>query len=282
MSNIQIDNPLRIIALAEQMQGYNKAFSMFIENLQNAVKTTMDQLIRLQILVNNKIDEIKAEISDLYNQKSYLSWPDDKEEIWSIDSQIKSLKQDLNVKYEKLKQIENSIKNIDYQYKAQVKKYEEKVSNYLRFYPNAVEALFQIERIMKQYLTFQSNIISTKIEGDYAENHFEKMQVSDSNFKSVNRVPNSTNSEYIDLISYGRLSNYDSLSDQIIANAELDAQQNNCKILQFEVGSNDIMLCESVGYKIFEENGNTYARKDMHNEINLNGGLLESSKSYKM
>ena len=44
MSNIRIDNPQRLLALAEQMNGFQNAFGKFIENMRNAVKTTMDQL----------------------------------------------------------------------------------------------------------------------------------------------------------------------------------------------------------------------------------------------
>jgi hypothetical protein len=84
MSNIRIDNPQRLLALAEQMNGFQNAFGNFIENMRNAVKTTMDQLTRLRITMQNKIDEVEKEISSLYNERSSYSWPEDKEIICGI------------------------------------------------------------------------------------------------------------------------------------------------------------------------------------------------------
>ena len=113
MSNIRIDNPQRLLALAEQMYGFQNAFGKFIENMRNAVKTTMDQLTRLKITMQNKINEVDNEISALYNERSSYSWPEDKEAIWDIDDQIKSAKAQRSQYIEQKKKIEVQMKDMN-------------------------------------------------------------------------------------------------------------------------------------------------------------------------
>ena len=83
-------------------------------------------------------------------------------------------------------------------------------------------------------------------------------------------------------IRYGRLKNLEGLTDQILVNLESEAQQKDTKLIEFEIGDRDEELCSRAGYNIFEKNGNKYAAKDLHNEIDLKGGLFKSNQEYEL
>ncbi len=280
MSNIRIDNPQRLLALAEQMNGFQNAFEKFIENMRNAVKTTMDQLTRLKITMQNKIDEVEKEISSLYNKKSSYSWPEDKQIIWDIDSQIKAAKALKSQYIDQKKKIDKAYKDIDYQYKHNVKQKEENLTKAISYYPKGIEALNIMESLMKKYLTFSSELVKTSNDGNYGgfkpNNEKEQLQ----KFENYKEFTSKNNSSFTDKIAYGRLKN-GNLTDQILANAELEAQQKSTKFIEFEIGDNDKDLCTKAGYEIYVKNGNKYAVKDLHNEIDLKGGLFKGGAIYK-
>lgn len=280
MSNIRIDNPQRLLALAEQMNGFQNAFGKFIENMRNAVKTTMDQLTRLRITMQNKIDEVEKEISMLYSERSSYSWPEDKEIIWDIDSQIKSAKAQKSQYIDQKKKIDKAFKDIDYQYKHNVKQKEENLSKAISHYPKGIEGLTMMESLMKRYLTFSSELVKTNIDGNYGGFKPKNQSEQSQNFENYKEFINKNNSSYTDKIAYGRLKN-GNLTDQILANAELEAQQKNTKFIEFEIGDNDKELCTKAGYEIYEKNGNKYAVKDLHSEIDLKGGLFKGGAIYK-
>ncbi len=280
MSNIRIDNPQRLLALAEQMNGFQNAFGKFIENMRNAVKTTMDQLTRLRITMQNKIDEVEKVISMLYNERSSYSWPEDKEIIWDIDSQIKSAKAQKSQYIDQKKKIDKAFKDIDYQYKHNVKQKEENLSKAISHYPKGIEGLTMMESLMKRYLTFSSELVKTNIDGNYGGFKPKNQSEQSQNFDNYKEFINKNDSSYTEKIAYGRLKN-GSLTDQILANAELEAQKKNTKFIEFEIGDNDKELCTRAGYKIYEKYGNKYAVKDLHSEIDLKGGLFKGGAIYK-
>lgn len=279
MSNIRIDNPQRLLALAEQMNGFQNAFGKFIENMRNAVKTTMDQLTRLKITMQNKINEVDNEISALYNERSSYSWPVDKEAIWDIDDQIKSAKAQRSIYIEQKKKIDKAYKDIDYQYKHNVKAKEESLSKAIFHYPKGIEALNLMESLMKKYLTFSSELVKTNNDGNYGGFKPKTESEQLENFENYREFINKNNSSYTDKIAYGRLKN-GNLTDQILANAELEAQQKNTKFVEFEIGDNDTELCKRAGYELFNKNGKQYAIKDLHSEIDLKGGLFKGGAIY--
>lgn len=307
MSNIRIDNPKRLLALAEQMNGFQYAFEKFIENMRNAVKTTMDQLTRMKIAMQNKIDAIQNDINDLYNNRSSYSWPEDREIILDIDADIKSLKAQKQHYIEQKKKIDQAYKNIDYQYKRNgVKDREEKLTQYLQRYPKAIDGLFEMESIMMHYLKYSSDIVKTSITGnEYGGFVPNSNSIQSQNFKLYEEEVNKDNREFLDRITYGRLKSYEPLTDQILSNAEFEAQKKKAKILEFEIGDKDIELCQKAGYIVFEEtvnglipynpnksfrqtfndvflnNPKLIAKKDMHNEIDLTGGLFKGGAIYK-
>lgn len=280
MSNIHIDNPQRLLALAEQMNGFQNAFEKFIENMQNAVRTTMDQLTRLKITMQNKIEHIDNEISALYYERGSYSWPEEKEAIWSIDAQIKSAQAQKSQYVEHKKKIDKAYKDIDYQYKQNAKPREENLSKAITLYPKGLDALKLMENLMKKYLTFSSELVKTYYDGNY--DGFKPINPSElyQKFENNNEFITINYSAFTNKIAYGRLKN-GNLTDQILANAELDAQQKKTKFIEFEIEENDKELCSRAGYEIYENKTKIYAVKDLHSEIDLKGGLFKGGAIYK-
>jgi len=137
-----------------------------------------------------------------------------------------------------------------------------------------------MESMMIKYLTFSSELVKTNNDGNYGGFKPADVKEESQNFENYREFINPKNSRYIDKIAYGRLKN-GSLTDQVLANAELDAQQKNTKYLEFEIGDNDRELCRRAGYELRKKNGKQYAVKDLHNEIDLEGGLFKGGALYK-
>lgn len=281
MSDIKIDNPQRLLALAEQMDGFKKAFEYFIENLRIAVKTTMDHLTKLKIVMKDKIREVNAEISALQAELSAaLSDKETAGEAFAIQAQIMQAKRQRSRYKKHLKKIEKLLDKIDYRYKREVKPLEQKILEITSRYPKGIEGLIQMEALMKQYLTFSSSVVKTSLKGDYGGFKFSNQSNFSDSFSSCTYSKDGNGG--IISINYGRLKGLGGLTDQMLTNAELGAQKKNAKYVQFEIGSKDKMLCEKSGYSVFSKNGRTYANKDLHSEIDLKGGLFKRNKEYKL
>lgn len=304
MSNIRIDNPKRLLALAEQMNGFQNAFEKFIENIRNAVKTTMDQLMRMKISLQGQIDSIQNEITTLYADRSNYSWPEDREAIIDIDIEIKVLKEQKFAYIKQKERIDQLYKNINYQYTQSngVRDYEKRLLKYLQGYPKGIDALFAMENIMNQYLQYSSDVVKSSIKGtEYGKFVPNKECIQSSNFSLYEEIQSKESSEYLNRIKYGRQKNYKPLTDQILSNAEFEAQKKKAKLLEFEIGDKDIELCQKSGYKVFEKtptglkpytpNKGIYnalvsfpkyvAIKDLYNEIDLTGGFFKGGALYK-
>lgn len=281
MSNIKIDNPQRLLALAEQMDGFKKAFESFIENLRVAVKTTMDHLTKLKIVMKDKVREVNAEISALQAELSAAI--SDKEtigEAFAIQAQIRRAKARRSRYKKLLEKIEKLQDKIDYKYKRDVKPLEQEILNITSGYPKGIEGLMQMEALMKQYLIFSSSVVKTSLKGDYGDFKFSDKNEANHSFSSCLYSKDSFGN--ITLINYGRLKSLGRLTDQIIAKAELSAQKKNAKEIQFEIGLNDKELCRRSGYNLLTKNGKIYANKDLHSDIDLKGGLFKRNKEYKL
>lgn len=304
MSNIRIDTPKRLLALAEQMNGFQNAFEKFIENIRKAVKTTMDQLKRMEISLQEQIKSVENEIDALYADRFNYSWPEDRESIIGIDIEIKALKEKKFAYIKQKERIDQAYENINYQYTQScgVRDYEKKLLNYLKGYPKGIDALFAMETIMSQYLQYSSDIVKSSITGEeYGEFIPNKDCIQSTNFSLYEEIQSKESSEYLQVIRYGRQKNYEPLTDQILSNAEFDAQNKKAKKLEFEIGDKDIELCQKSGYKIFEKtstglkpytpNKGMYnalvsspkyvAIKDLYNEIDLTGGFFKGGAIYK-
>lgn len=299
MSNIKIDNPQYLLALGEQMQHFQDLFGDFIENLRNAVKTTMDNLTRLTHIMEEKVKDVETEISSLY---SSLSCCYDDEDGGYRDSIYQQIEQLENLKYRyqlHIEKIDKSKKNIDYQYRIQLKPNEEKLINYINKFPTAINALEEMHQLMKQYLSFSSLLVRTKLTGDHGGfsqnndggynqnnngNRFSPVtSMTDTNdFEEYEEVINAGNSRYLDKIRFGRLKSLNILTDMDLSNAELLAQQKSAKTIEFKIGDSDYELCMNSGYRIStNNNGEIIASKDLYSEIDLEGGLLKGGYFYK-
>ncbi|MCY1660921.1 hypothetical protein [Chryseobacterium sp. SL1] len=287
MSDIIIDNPEYLFALAEQMNGFENGFGIFIKNIRTAVQTMMDQLTRMIIVFEEKIIRISNEIADLQQQLSHCTEQDHftRDHLYA---EIESLEKEIHQTDKKKKQCERMKSDIDYQYRQEVKRYEKGVSGYISRYPKAVEGLLQMQHIMKGYLTFSSELVPTRLTGNDERTKPVSPVIKEEKYRYYEEQQDSGTPSSVYKISFGRLKNYGSLTEQILFGAELQAQNKNAKFLQFEIGDNDIKLCERSGYKIFDHNHKKYAVKDLHSEIDLEGGFLKngllfkSSQKYKL
>jgi hypothetical protein len=262
MSNIQIDNPNRLLALAEQMEGFKTCIENFIDNTKNTVKTTIDHLTRVKISTKKKIDELENKIIH----------EEDQEVVRRFQSEI----QDARMKINKIKEI---IEETDRIYKRIVKSDELLLTKSISQYPKGIDSLKIMEQHMKKYLEFSSDFV--RIPKKSIDNYSNNENVNE-NFQNYENFTDFTNlfREYPDAntssiakMQFSTLKNNKMITSQMLVYAELEAQKKKTKIIEFKVFPDTNKLDEETfkknGYKIYLSNGSKFAIKNLHGEIIL-------------
>jgi len=279
MSNIQIDNPNRLLALAEQMDGFKTCIENFIDNTKNTVKTTIDHLTRVKISTKKKIDELENKIIH--------------EEDQGVVRRVRSEIQDARMEINKINEI---IEKTDSIYKRIVKSNELLLTKSISQYPKGIDSLKIMEQHMKKYLEFSSDFV--RIPKKSIDNYSNKENVNEyfQNYENFTDFTNlfsefreypDANTSSIAKMQFSTLKNNKMITSQMLVYAELEAQKKKTKIIEFKVFPDPSKLDEETfkknGYKICLSNGSKFAIKNLHGEIilakpkqNLSGNVPES------
>ncbi len=180
MSNICIDNPTKLLTLAEKMQGVNNAFNSLTNSVHETVNKTQSRLQKILESLGSRVKELENEITSLEEHRDaiepyytleggewdghhytevYESYYDYHAEINAINDDISNLQTEVLDLRAQINKVVSIIDRISAQYST-MNKIEDALLHTQSKFPNGINALMNMVDIMKAYLHFSSDVVN--------------------------------------------------------------------------------------------------------------------------